>query len=123
MICCRYLMNWRHSRGVLTRAAHPCTTVLMRHIETMKGKGTVTGNSGQQVPVTYELHVYQSQVPAGTLDDPRATVPGLKEIRGRIEPVSFYGQERLLLEMQDGRKLRFFFTDMRGSIALNEWIG
>jgi hypothetical protein len=95
----------------------------MKHIETLRGIGTVTSNAGQQVPVNYELHVYQQEIPAGTMDNPHATVPGLKEIRGRIEPVCFFGENGLALQMQDKRKILFFFTDMRGSIALNRWIG
>lgn len=96
----------------------------MRQIETMKGKGTVTSRDGtQQVSVQYELHLYQQEIPAGTLADPTATLPGLKEIRGHVKPVCFFGQNGLTLQMQDGRKLQFFFTDTEGSIALNRWIG
>ena len=95
----------------------------MKHIETLKGIGTVTSSQGQPEPVNYELHIYQQEVPAATLDDPHATIPGLKEIRGRIDPVCFFGENGLTLEMQDGRKLQFFFTSSEGSIALNRWIG
>ena len=31
----------------------------MQHIETMKGQGTTTSNSGEKVPVRYELHEEQ----------------------------------------------------------------
>jgi hypothetical protein len=37
--------------------------------------------------------------------------------------VCFFGENGLTLEMQDRRKLKFFFTDTHGSIALNSWIG
>jgi hypothetical protein len=37
--------------------------------------------------------------------------------------VRFFGENGLTLEMQDGRKLKLFFTDTEGSIALNSWIG
>ena len=46
----------------------------MRHVETMKGHGTMTSNAGEQVAVRYELHVYQDEIHAGTLDDPGATL-------------------------------------------------
>ena len=95
----------------------------MRHIETMKGRGTMTSNSGEQVAVRYELHAYQDEVHAGTLANPGATIPRMREIRGTVQPVRFFGENGLTLEMQDGRKLRFFFTDTHGSIALNSWIG
>jgi hypothetical protein len=58
-------------------------------------------------PVSYELLVYQQEIPAGTLDGPQATVPGLKEIGGRIEPVCFFGENELKLQTQDRRKLLF----------------
>ena len=94
----------------------------MRHIERMNGRGTVTSNSGEQVAARYDLDVYQDEIHAGTLVNPGATIPGLKEITGVIQPVRFFGENGLLLEMEDGRKLKFFFTDSRGSIALNSWI-
>ncbi len=94
----------------------------MRCIETMKGDGTVTADDGEQFSVKYELNVYQDEIPAGNMDDPRATIPGLKDIRGWVEPVRLFDQT-LTLEMQDGRKLKFFFTDSHGNIALRQWIG
>ena|ERR1035441_6669386 len=94
-----------------------------RLLETMKGNGTVTANSGEQFAVRYELHVYQDEIPVRTLSDPPTTMPGLKEYRGVIRPVRFFSESGLLLEMQDKRKLTFVFTDMRGTIALSEWIG
>ena len=95
----------------------------MRHIETMDGGGTVTSGSGEQKSVRYELHVYQHEISAATRENPHATIPGMKDIRGRVEPLCFFGENGLTLEMQDGRKLKFFFTDSRGNIALNSWIG
>jgi hypothetical protein len=89
----------------------------------MKGHGTMTSHAGEQVAVRYELHVYEDEIHAGTLDNPGATLPGLKEIRGTIQPVRFFGENGLTLKMEDGRSLKFFFTDTHGSIALNSWIG
>ncbi len=83
----------------------------MRCIETMKGNGTVTADSGRAVAVRYELYVCQEEIAAGTLENPHATIPGMKEIRDRVEPVCFFGENGLLLQMQDGRKLKFFFTE------------
>lgn len=95
----------------------------MRHLETMNGRGIMTSNAGEQVAVGYELHVYQDEIHAGTLDNPGAALPGLKEIRGTVQPVRFFGENGLTLEMEDGRKLKFFFTVTQGSIAPNSWIG
>ena len=89
----------------------------------MKGNGTVTANNGEQVAVRYEVHVYQDQIPIRTMSDPQTIMPGSKEYRGVIQPVRFFGENGLTLEMKDGRKLKFSFTNSRGSIALNEWIG
>ena len=95
----------------------------MRHLETMKGRGTMTSNAGERVAVQYELKVYQNEIDAGSLNNPGATIPGMKRITGTVQPVRFFGENGLTLEMQDGRKLKFFFTDSHGSIALNSWIG
>jgi len=91
----------------------------MRHLETIRGRGTMTSNSGEKVPVTYDLSVDQEQIRAGSLNDPTATIPGLKRVSGTVLPVRFFGENGLQLEMEDRRKLRFFFTDMHGSIAPN----
>lgn len=95
----------------------------MRHLETMKGRGTVTANNGDQFGAQYELRVYQDEIDAGSLNNPGATIPGMKTIQGVVQPVRFFGENGLTLEMQDGRKLKFLFTDTHGSIALNSWIG
>ena len=89
----------------------------MEHVETMRGNGTVTANSGQTTAVRYELRVYQEEIPCRTHDDPHATIPGLKTIQGVVEPVCFFGENDLLLTMQDGRKQKFFFTDEKGSVC------
>ncbi len=135
----RYQENWRilrakngvqsdwtgnyESTDTALRALQRELETYMRSIETMRGTGTVTANNGEAVGVRYELHVLQQEIPAGTLQNPHATIPGLREIRGRIEPVCFFGESGLILEMQDGRKLKFFFIESSGAIALNQWIG
>ena len=89
----------------------------MRKVETMNGRGTVQDSDGESVQVQYELDVYQEDLPAGTpRNNPHTTVPGMKEVRGIVTPVCFFGADKLLLTMQDGRRLRFFFTDTHGSV-------
>jgi len=95
----------------------------MRHIERMGGGGTVTSSRGEQKPVQYDLHVYQEEISVGTLENPNATIPGMKDIRGGVDPVCFFGDKDLTLETKDGRKMKFFFTDKRGTIAVGAWIG
>ena len=43
----------------------------MRHLETMKGRGTMTSNAGERVAVQYELHVYQNEIDALATLGPR----------------------------------------------------
>jgi hypothetical protein len=88
-------------------------------VETMKGRGMVTSPSGEKVPVTYNLRVDQKQIHAGSLNDATATIPGMKTISGTVLLVHSFGVNGLLLEMEDGRRVRFFFTDMHGSMATN----
>ena len=90
-------------------------------IETLKGSGTVTVRDGQQVSVKYDLSVYEEDIPVTTFSTPRASISGLKEVRGRVDPVGFVGQT-LMLEMEDQRRLEFFFRDADGNIALRRWI-
>jgi hypothetical protein len=94
----------------------------MRMIERIAGKGTVSGDGGDPTPVQYDLQIFQEQIPARTMDAPNATIPGMKTIRGSVQPVCS-DQSGLILEMKDGRKLKFFFKDSHGSIAVQSWIG
>ena len=93
----------------------------MRHIETMRGRGTATAPNGQSQAVSYELDVYQDQIRAGSFDNPSATIPGMKQITGRVSPVCFFGQNDVELFMEDGRKMKFFFTDTTGAISFSGW--
>jgi hypothetical protein len=94
----------------------------MRCTESMEGRGVVGADDGQKVCVECELNVHLEEIPASSVADPQATIPGLRDIRGRVKPVCYFGQV-LTLEMEDGRKLRFFFNDTDGNIALSSWIG
>src|SRR6266487_1502335 len=82
----------------------------MRHIERLDGSGTVTSSRGDQKPVRYDVHIYQEEISVGSLENPNATIPGMKDIRGGVDPVCFFGDKDLTLEMKDGRKVKFFFT-------------
>jgi hypothetical protein len=86
-------------------------------IDTIEGSGTVTSSSGEHAAVHYVLHIYQDQISVANRQNPNAMAPGLKSIEGPVLPVCFFGDRDLTLELQDGRKLRFSFTDMHGSIA------
>ena len=90
----------------------------MKHLETKQGIGNVVSQTGK-TRVEYRLEVYQRQVPCGSLSDPRATIPGLKQIEGVIAPFSGALGEMLTLEMSDGCRVRFFFRDRSGSVVVS----
>jgi hypothetical protein len=93
----------------------------MRHLETLKGQGTVVSSSGERVAVRYTLQVYQSEIDASSLTT-TGTIPGLKTIEGTIQPVCFFGENGLTLELADGRTAKFLFMDGQGSVHVN-WLG
>ena len=74
----------------------------MQHFERMNGIGTVTSSRGDQKPVQYDLHIFQEEISVRTLNDPNATVLGMKEIRGRVEPICFSGDRDLKLQSETG---------------------
>jgi hypothetical protein len=90
---------------------------MRRLIDTIEDSGTVTSGSGEHATVHYVLHVYQKEIAAGHAQDGNATIAGLTSYEGRVSPVCFALGQDLTLELQDGRKLKFFFKDTRGSIA------
>jgi hypothetical protein len=57
----------------------------MAHLGTYGGTGRVVVNGADIGSANYEIDVYRDDIPAGDFQDPRATVPGLKTARGRIE--------------------------------------
>jgi hypothetical protein len=84
---------------------------MMKLIETLEGKGTGISPTGN-TPVRYRLQVYEKQIPVGG----GQTIPGLKNIKGSIEP--FFGTfgETLMLELKDGSTVQFFFIDTKGTV-------
>ena len=88
----------------------------IRIIQTITGKGVVRSKDGKRTPVKYELTEFQEEIRAGHMEDPNASIPGLKQIRGWVDPVCFPGDE-LTLELHDRRKLMFFFKDTNGNIV------
>ena len=91
-----------------------------RELERMRGRGVVTeDNTGKMYPATYDLCRTQNVVDLGPDEPP---LPTTRNVVGCILPVnSFEGYKTL--QMEDGRKFKFFYSNSDGSIALNQWIG
>src|SRR4051812_28067675 len=88
----------------------------MQLLERLQGNGTVTTRNGEQKLVQYNIYIYAEEINAGTQENPNATIPGTRDLRGRVEPICFFNDKELTLTMQDGRNLHFCFTDKQGSI-------
>jgi hypothetical protein len=87
----------------------------------MKGTGSVTSKNGE-TPVQYELEVWEEQISTPLMDNPSASVPGMQRIQGWVRPVCCTLGEVASLEMQDGRKVKFRYTNLSGAIAVSgEW--
>ncbi len=78
-------------------------------MKTWKGNGFIVHPSGDERAIYYELREYQS----GTLT----------ETKGYVRPVpeDWVGvMNGLILKMEGGRKVPFFFLDSKGSVRINE---
>jgi hypothetical protein len=84
---------------------------MLRYIETITGKGTVSAFDGRSQNVRYVLDVYQHMIRVGN-----TSFPGTREIRCRIAPVCFFGENGATLEMDDGRKMRLLVIDVSGTV-------
>jgi hypothetical protein len=84
----------------------------MEHVQ-WNGSGVVVSTSGQRKSVQFQLDQYQEEVSDGF----GGMIPGMKTLLGTIDPPCFVGQRGLVLEMDEGRTVRFFYTDGRGSIT------
>lgn len=98
----------------------------MKVLEHLHGTGLVTAEDGDEVRAKYDVQITQDEPDSGA-DTPR--VIAFKHVGGRIwseqDPyfVLSHARKTLLLQMEDGRKFRFFHRDLEGGIGLKEWIG
>lgn len=79
----------------------------MRLIDTIRGNGFIVSETQGRNPVQYELEIWQKEV----RNDPFPPIPGMEQIRGSVYPAHAFVGEEITLELQDGRKLRFFYTN------------
>jgi hypothetical protein len=86
----------------------------MRHIETLKGDGVVTFNASHY-HVHYVIDVFEHVIATGL----GGTIPGLRQISGRIHPVSGPIGKLLTLTLADARTLTFYFKDSRGTVVVS----
>ena len=97
----------------------------MKVLEHLHGTGLVTAENGDTERAKYDVQITQDE-PTG-VGTPPATA--FKHVGGRIwsehDPyfVLSHVRKTLMLQMEDGRKFRFFHRDLDGSIGLKEWIG
>ncbi len=98
----------------------------MKVLEHLLGIGVVTAENEAAVRAKYEVQITQDEPDAGAGTRP---VIAFKHVVGRIwserDPyfVLSHARKSLLLQMEDGRKFRFFHRDLDGSIGLKEWLG
>ena len=98
----------------------------MKVLEHLKGTGTVTDPDGDQTRAQYDIQITQDE-PESVSD----ATPGAasKHISGIVwSPVDPYFvpahfRKTMMLEMEDGRKFRFFHRDINGGIGLSKWLG
>jgi Ribbon-helix-helix protein, copG family len=93
-------------------------------VEQLSGVGEVTRESGGTSlgPRRYRLVVWQEIHNVRTMGDAVSRVEGLRSITGSVELQGHEGLtelvgESLVLQLQDGRRLPFFFRSSDGSIA------
>ena len=87
----------------------------MKLDEMLRGYGAVISKAGRTL-VEFELHFFRDDLRIGKH---RHITEGTRQIHGWVLPVSGDVGEQLLLEINDGRKLRFFYEDLTGSIIVS----
>jgi hypothetical protein len=98
----------------------------MKILEQLRGAGMVTSPDGEEMRARYDLKITQDESAGGP------TTPGTvnyKHITGRVwseyDPyfVPSHIHKTMLLQMEDGRKFKFFHREMDGTIGLSKWLG
>jgi hypothetical protein len=72
----------------------------------MYQSGTAVADDGREQDVEYELCEHQETIRTPTLDDPNASIPGLKTLSGRMKPACFSDQGQFTLVTKQGQKYR-----------------
>ena len=82
----------------------------------MKRKGKVTTMSGQnETTVEYTLSSHTRRIDAGT-----TVIPGMISLQLTVEPIPIWASlgEEMLLETEDGRRLRFWLSDSDDNVTV-----
>jgi hypothetical protein len=99
---------------------------LMKVLERLHSTGIVTDSDGIEMRAKYDLEITQDEPESG---EGIPQVAGFKHVSGQVwstcDPyfVLDHSRKIMTLQMEDGRKLRFFHRGIDGSIGLNKWIG
>jgi len=98
----------------------------MKLLEHLHGTGIVTVENEGEVAANYDIRITQEE-PEAERGTPPLTV--FKHLSGRVwsehDPSFVLGHFRktMTLQMEDGRKFKFFHKDSDGKIGLKKWIG
>ncbi len=98
----------------------------MKVLEQLRGAGIVTSPDGAEMRAKYDIQITQDESEGGPTVPPTVKY---KHISGRVwsehDPsfVPIHIHKIMLLEMEDGRKFKFFHREMDGTIGLNQWLG
>lgn len=94
----------------------------MKVLEHLQGTGIVTALDGGEMRAKYDLQITgcEPNIPP---------VVSYKHVSGRVwseqDPyfVPDHIHKIMLIQMEDGRKFRFFHREMDGTVGLSKWIG
>lgn len=80
----------------------------------INGTGRLIG-PGIEASVSYRIHEFQERIPTGTLDNPSASIPGLKTLSIHLEfsdprHMPHISTDKLTLHLADGRKLALYYS-------------
>ena len=99
----------------------------MKLLEHLYGTGVVTADNENEVRARYDVRITRDE--PGPTSGASPAVAAFKHLAGRIwsehDPyfVLSHCRKILTLQMEDGRRFKFFHRDLEGNIGLNEWIG
>jgi hypothetical protein len=92
----------------------------------LHGTGIVTDPDGIEMRAKYDLQITQDEPESG---QGIPQVAGFKHVCGLVWSTydPYFGLDHsrkvMTLQMEDGRKLRFFHRDIDGSIGFEKWLG
>ena len=98
----------------------------MKLLEHLQGTGVVTAPDGNEMRAKYDVQITQDEPEGAAGVSPIVRSKHISGLVWSSDDSSFvisHVRTVMTLQMEDGRRFRFFHRDIEGNIGLTKWLG